>query len=336
MKIWSFFAAGTLALGLGGAGCSSDSGDVNTNLDAGSSVGGNDLQEPGGDVEGGDVSVDIQAPDLPDGGPDAPEPDVQGPDVPGPLDRPIEIVRSFVCDPAAVASPVAISDVSGLPGATIDIQPTATACMYDLVFRDADGSRQALSKVEDPGGYLLAIGGVAPSGDLVVCASNIGHEADPDAAERSDGRFDHRITGVTLECAARVGAAWTELATVVAPDGDYAAWIAGLQGADGGSSSFKIVWIRDFSYQFLNLGDIGRPDPDGIYETEVTVDAGQLAIGETTLLHDEVVPREARENEPWQPTAAELEEYGEWIQVDAGLCGPPTGCLDPDAAPAEP
>ncbi len=255
--------------------------------------------------------------------PALPAPALEGP-------KPLQVVREFTCDPGAITRDTAVSDVQNMEGATVDIRPLpgeAGSCNYHLLFRDLDGTVSQLSPADDPGGYLLAIAGRSPAGHVMVCASDIDHDVDPEGTSVLPGEQPRRIDGVGIDCAVRAGGHWSSLARVIEPDGDWAAWVVGLEAADSGNATFRVVWIRDFSFQFLNLSDEGRPVGDGIYATVVSLaDDGALQVGATELISELIVPQEAHEYGAWEPTDDELDELGEFITPDDGDCPPPYGC----------
>jgi len=235
-------------------------------------------------------------------------------------------VKEFLCVPDAVAGTVDVADVAGIPGATVAIEPNGL-CTFDLVFRRGPGERAVLSSSDSPGGYLLAVGGVSPSGRAVVCASNIRHGMSEDASRGAAGRVHSTIDSVSLECAVEGDEGFGPLTTVVEPDGDWAAWAMGLEEANDGSGAFRVLWMRDFSFQFLNLNNRGRPETDGIYATTFETDEEGAPVALTVeKLMDGVMGEDAVVGEAWEPTPAELEEMGEFIKVDEGACPPPMGC----------
>jgi hypothetical protein len=252
--------------------------------------------------------------------------------------RQVEEVREFICDPSGVVGRVSIADVANRPGATIDIQATESRCAYDLLFRDGETAVN-LSQGKAPGGYLLAVSGVAPSGSAVVCASNIQHSKAGN--EAADGTSPRRIDEVWIECArgesGSKNSRFSPLASVVRSDGSWAAWAVGLEESDWNKNAYRLLWIRDFSFQFLNLSNQGRPPEDGVYATEfVFTDLGSVEVGPTFRVSD-VIPSDSIVFEGWEPTDAELDEHADYIVYDEGPCSGPAGCpLGADGKPVLP
>ena len=310
------------ALVLSGAACDSQGAVEGPTRSGSPSVGSDPVAEPtdmAGPSTRAPTVVGTNAPTQPTMAPVAPV-----------APKPLEVVREFTCDPAAIPGDTAVSDVQNLPGATVDIRPLADEdeqCSYHLVFRDVDGAMTQLSPPDDPGGYLLAIAGQSPAGHVMTCASDIDHDLDPEGASATRGEQPRRINDVGIDCAVRSGDAWTPLSRVIEPDGDWAAWVVGLEAANDGSPTFRVLWIRDFSFQFLNLSDAGRTVGDGIYATLVSVDAeGEIEVGPTELVSERIVPEEAHEHGGWDPTDAELQELDGYVVKDDGDCPPPYGC----------
>jgi len=225
---------------------------------------------------------------------------------------PIEVVREFRCDPTAIVGEVEVAAVNGAE-ATLALRAAgAGPCTYDLLYRE--GGRSVVLSAE-PASFLLTIAGKAPSGRVVVCASEIEHTA------VDGGRKSERVR---VLCAAReAGAtAFSALSPVVTPDGPWAAWVLGLEE---GASDYRLVWGRDFSFQFFNTGGAGRPPEDGLYTTSF-VFAGGFAVGATEKLGP--FPETLAEDfGGWAPTGEELEAFRTWIpDTSDGACAPPLGC----------
>jgi len=232
--------------------------------------------------------------------------------VPGDPERPIEVVREFRCDPTAIVGEVDVAEVHGA-AATLALRPAgAGPCTYDLLYKEAG---QAVVLSAEPASFLLTIAGKAPSGRVVVCASEVEHTA-------SDGL--RRTERARIVCAAREpgAAAFSALSPVVTPDGAWAAWVLGLEE---GASDYRLVWGRDFSFQFFNTGGLGRPPEDGLYATSFVFDGG-FAVGSTEKVGPFPEPA-AEDFGGWAPTGEELEAFKEWVpDTSDGECAPPLGC----------
>ena len=232
----------------------------------------------------------------------------------------LKVVKEFFCYEKAVAATQPIAAVRGLSGAELAIRPTDKPCVFDLLFV-ADGKSEVLSS--SPSGYLLAGAGVTPSGETVVCASNVVHAPYNDAG-------GHAILGVRLECAVKRDGAWGAMTTLVDGGESWAPWIADIQATPDKPGVFKAIYKRDFTFQFLNLTDDGRPKTDGLYEVAFTRgDDGRIEPGAITKLSDKTNGKAKVTQEPWNPTAKELEELAPYVKRDKGRCPPPKGCPAP-------
>lgn len=246
------------------------------------------------------------------------------------------VVRTFRCRPGAVSGVTDIADVDGLKGAAIAIAPVDAECHYDLLYRASpDATPVVLARAAGAaGGYLWAIAGQAPSGRVVVCASDIAHHADPGGAA-APGELARTTDSVRLACAARAGDGhWGPLTTVVDTDGTYAAWALGLEASDARADGFRVAWVRDGTFQFLNLTDAGRGSADGIWTTDFTVhEDGSLSIGGSRREGDLMGDGQASDGGAWVPGAPEREELGGVIDFGDGACGGPAGCTLPPVTP---
>ena len=143
---------------------------------------------------------------------------------------------------------------------------------------------------------------------------------------------EHRyMNSVTYECAARISGEWTALSPVVTPDGDWAAWANAISWDVDGDSLFSTRYSHDFSYQFLNTGNLGRPDADGLYEIQVRRDGERLVVIETEKVSDEVNPSPSDDGtfESWEPTPEEIDDLGDVIDFSALTDCPEEGCVEP-------
>ena len=86
---------------------------------------------------------------------------------------------------------------------------------------------------------------------------------------------------------------------------------------DDGNDQFPILYARDFSFQFLNTMDTGRPGTDGYYRQNLQVTDGRLALQGPALrvssIADGSVGAETAEA-TWEPTEAEIAEFEELIE----------------------
>jgi len=72
------------------------------------------------------------------------------------------------------------------------------------------------------------------------------------------------------------------------------------------ASTYRVVWIRDFSFQFMNMSDAGRPATDGTYETTFTLQGQKLIVGATTKSADTTMDGATTETRPLTQEEMEL------------------------------
>lgn len=231
---------------------------------------------------------------------------------PGSGDLPIEVVRSFVCEPP----PAAELEVLELDGERLLLQPTSlTPCSYLLVHRDDAGVDELLTPT--PSGYLMA-GLARASGAAVACASNVIHTPEP------GGPLNGRVAqSVSITCFLEVNGVWSPGVEVVAPAPASAAWVVEVSAIPNMSGAFAVTWVRDSTFQFFNVSDLGRPPTDGVWSTPLAVTGTTLTPGTPTHVSPSV--RLDATQAEWEPGAPEHARYGELMDLDAGPCV--TGCL---------
>ena len=241
-------------------------------------------------------------------------PDLESPE---PETEPIaNIVRGFDCTPDAVGDGQVIATLDS--GASLRIAPVPEfPCQYHLFYVNGADQQQLTTT---PGGYLFALGWQSEAGDLALCASNIHHQT-------VEGTL-HEISDVTLECAFRVQGLWTALVPVVQPKGQWAAWPRSLGLAEGDTNSLTLDFVRDSTFNILNMTDGGRPEDDGIYTITFTLESDGFQVSEPMRMTSE------RTNpfisKRWEPTEDEKTEFSGVIDFDDGAC--PQGCDDPEMA----
>lgn len=238
-----------------------------------------------------------------------PVPAVVAPD----LEPPVQEVRGFGCTPEAVGEEMVIGQLAD--GGAIRIRPAAGAeeCTYHLFHTSPAGAETQLS--DTPGGYLFALGWASGLGDVAICASNIQHQA-------VQGQL-RKIDTVALECVFQVSGLWTGLAPVVVPDGPWAAWPRALDlVADG---VLALDYVRDSTFNLLNMSDAGRPPEDGVYRRTFTVTPSGFDVGEVQKLADRTNPFDGPKL--WEPTPEQLESSSDVIDFSDGEC--PNGCDAP-------
>ena len=223
---------------------------------------------------------------------------------------PAEVIKNFECDEKAVTKPTPISDIDGVSGATLEISPTDTPCQFDLSFKDSDGTRTKLSSKAS--GYLLGVGGKAPNGDILICVSNIQHGLDPSPEEANANA--NRMTNVTVECAVRKGKNWSALSTIVDGKGKWAAWTGTVSVAQDGSDTYRVNFIHDSTFQFLNMYDEGRPDADGAYTADFTRSGSKLVLSKTAKVSDSILKRTPA---GWQPSDDDKKAAAPYVDFES-------------------
>lgn len=219
----------------------------------------------------------------------------------------VTVQRQFTCDPGAIAAVEPLVGVSGADGEDIVITPTKTPCAFDLHYR-VDEARSPLSGA--PMGYLLAAARKMPDGVRVVCASEIVHHAVPEPAGRRE------MDGVQIRCWASATTSFAVSALAVEGGEDWAAWVRDVEPDPAGSGAYLLTWVRDFSYQFFNLADRGRPATDGVFQTRLSWDGVALTVGPATRVGDKVNPFIGVPTNPWAPSADDVSKLGGFIDFD--------------------
>jgi len=215
-------------------------------------------------------------------------------------ERPVEVVRTFHCAPEGVGAELVVGRVEGTDDLLV-LRPAPATCAFHLYHRrQRDGHETRLSG-DGGSGWLFAAGVTLPDGRVVVCANDVHHVADV----ASGGRW---VAEVTLACATtRADGSFGPMRAVVVPGGEWAAWLRALE-VDASGEAVVLSWARDFSYQFMNLSDAGRPAEDGVYRTIVTLGADGPAAGEATRIASRVNPLAEAGLTPWEPSESERAE----------------------------
>ncbi len=253
-----------------------------------------------------------------------PPPDLAAP--PAAIEElPVEVVRVFDCIPEGVGDRLGLTDLTGGPVGEIAIRPHDRAeCQYH-VYADVGGQEVRLSAV--PSGYLFAQGHQV-SDLAIVCVNDIQHSRAP------NGR--RTIDAVRIACAVATDGVFTALADVVAPatepptdrrrpsaEGGFAPWIRVIEAdAEGWAMSY----IRDSTFQFMNLSDNGRPAEDGVFRVEIRSSSPQsgIVVGATDKITSITNPASGAPAEPWVPSDEERLQLEGVVSFDDGPC--PTGC----------
>ncbi len=199
--------------------------------------------------------------------------------------------RGFECVSYGVGARNTVATVRGSSGSTIESIERAP-CSLDLVHVNSAGD---LPLSPMPSGYLFSDAEVDSAGNTWICASAINHSPGPYPNVRvSDS--------VALTCWAILPNGNLATASVVAGDPEYAAWLGSIRST--GPDTAVVTWVRDFSFQFLNMANGGRPATDGTYETSLQISAGSINVGATTKLSPSVAPPTSAPSQ-WTPTVDE-------------------------------
>ena len=238
------------------------------------------------------------------------------------IDTTIQRFKQFTCDTNAVPGVAPINDVDGTQGDQLAIEPSGE-CQFNLLYTSPTAGVTRLNS-DKPGGYLIAVAGQAQTGQRIVCATNIVHERTP-KAKVSGGEVDHQIKKAYIECASFDGAKWSPMKKIVDGGKEWAAWALSVKPATNGGR-YQLRYTRDFSFQFMNIGDKGRPAGDGVYDVFLEIGPDGPKITRTQRYSELTSPEESTAVGAWVPTQAEIDEYAPHIRVDNGRCPPPGGC----------
>lgn len=259
-----------------------------------------------------DVHIDgqIQIVDEPVGDP-----------IPAGQELPVEVVRNFECLEQNVGAELVVAPVVGADGDVLAIRPSGVAgCQYTLVYKAADGTVTPLST--SGSGYLFAAG-VREGTTTIVCGSNIHHRAEGAGATRY-------VEAVTIDCTVKTGAGgFGPLTPVIVPDTAWAAWIRALEPNAAHAGSFRLRYVRDFTFHIFNLSDNGRPGTDGIYEVVVTIDGTRPHADVAAKMSDKTNPLAGGTPfEEWKPSDEDKAMMSDFIDFSEGPC--PNGCPAPE------
>ena len=240
----------------------------------------------------------------------APAPTVP-PEIPAgpPPHIPVEVMREFVCRMANVGTGATIATVEGGdPNEGIIIRPAGDDCLFHVFHRSEAGHETQLTT--EPGGYQIAAAAVVPGPARVICASDAAHTAVPGAAVGL-----RRAEHVRIACWAGEPGSFSSAATAVPEDPSFAAWAARVEAHPTEAETVRLVWVRDFTFQFMNVSDAGRPATDGTYETTISLSGGSLTVGATAKLTDSTFAEPVGVT-GWEPTAEERALLGDLFSFD--------------------
>lgn len=213
--------------------------------------------------------------------------------VPEYSERPVTPLREFRCRAELVTGETVIEEVEGAAGEAVAIVPTGPDCNYDLIYRAGTGTAPLSAQ---PSGYLFAGATRFPDGVRLVCASELHH-----AVSAGIGTMDQ----VPIRCWASATTSGFAAAVAVEGSSEYAAWVRALKPHPMRSGAYVLEWTRDFSFQFLNMGDTGRPATDGVYETVLVWSGSTLTAEAPVKISDKTSPFDGTTVDPFTPTAEE-------------------------------
>lgn len=278
---------------------------TSTDLDAGTADAGNlGATDAGGAVDAGaeDAGAVDAGPVRPswDGG--IPVFTTVGPlDPPATGELPVSPLRRFTCNAGAVSNAEPIADVAGTTDEALIIKPVGAPCAFDLVYRA--GTNDSPLSVQ-PAAYLIAVSRRFVDGVRVACASEVIHTPTPGSAT------EREVGDVNIRCWASATTSFTATTLAVQGGSDWAAWARALEPSATQSGVYKLTWARDFTFQFLNMSDQGRPSTDGVYEVELTWNGTTLVAGPTVKVSSRTNPFAGAPPGEWIPTAQEVRELG--------------------------
>ena len=225
---------------------------------------------------------------------------------PGPNDpvrargKAVTVDRHVSCDLSAVGSSLVVAPVDGDAGEQVVITPSGAGCSFNLSYQDALGARTPLSA--EASGWLVTVASKFPDGTRVVCGS----EARSHVV--SGSTTDLIIDTVPIRCWASASTLFTATVEVVAPSSQAAAWARELKPHPTQAGAYVLVWSRDFSFQFFNMSDNGRPSTDGVFES-VLLWNGTTLVAQPAMLKSAITNPYSGKTQPYTPTDDEVARF---------------------------
>ncbi len=215
----------------------------------------------------------------------------------------VQVHKGFTCAPAGVGSEMKVADVEGAPGEELLIKPAGTDCRFHLVYR-AGNQESAVST--EAGGYLVAVAKRFADGVRVLCASEVAHHAGGTGALRE-------VDSVPVRCWASASTSFSVSTLAVPPATDWAAWVRELKPHPTRTNAYVLEWAHDFTFQFFNMSDNGRPSTDGLYETVLVWSGTSLTPEPAAKTSARLNPYDGQVTQSWTPTPEEVSEFGGFI-----------------------
>jgi hypothetical protein len=220
----------------------------------------------------------------------------------------VEVQRGFTCNPAAVGPAMKVADVEGAPGEELVIKPAGADCRFHLVHRTGE---QESAVSAQGAGYLVAVARRFADGVRVICASEVEHHAGGTGALRE-------VDSVPVRCWASASTSFSVSTVAVPPATDWAAWVRELKPHPTRANAYVLEWAHDFTFQFFNMSDKGRPSTDGLYETVLVWSGTSLTPEPAAKTGARLNPYDGQATRPWTPTPEEMSEFGSFIPFDGG------------------
>lgn len=218
----------------------------------------------------------------------------------------VKVQRGFTCSPAAVGAAMKVADVEDAPGEELIIKPAVLGCRFNLLHRT--GAQESAVSAQS-GGYLVAVARRFADGVRVICASEVNHHAVGTGALRE-------VDSVPVRCWASASTSFTVSTEAVPPAADWAAWVRELKPHPTRANAYVLEWAHDFTFQFFNMSDNGRPSTDGLYETVLVWDGTSLTAEPEMKVSPRLNPYDGQATRPWTPTPEEVNELGGFIPFD--------------------
>lgn len=165
-------------------------------------------------------------------------------------------------------------------GETIVRVASGEPCSYYLALQSADGSVEPIFK--KPGPFYFAHG-LVDEGRLLVAFTVIEHG---DWAAESSSRLTSTISGIKVLGTVRENGRWSDQQTLVDLE-DQAAYLVELGKPDG---VLKIRYLQDSLFIHTLFSQECRPDSDGLYQADLVLSDGKLAVRDPARIQDYQLP----------------------------------------------
>jgi hypothetical protein len=228
----------------------------------------------------------------------------------------MELIRNFDCYTERVEAEAWLQDFEGAPGEALVIRPAGQPCSFHLVHLAGTVSSPLSSQ---PTGYLVTTARRFADGVRVVCASELR------SSQVGRSSITRQVDDVSIRCWASATTSFQTTVMAVTAGPDWAAWVRSLEPSTTQSGVYVLTWARDFSFQFLNMGERGRPTTDGLYQTVLTWSGTSLIAGAATQTSTLSNPFSGTPITTWTPTADEVTRFSPYFEFepDAGPDGGP-------------